>query len=221
MPAKRKKKPSRSVEERNRLVLDNMGLIRMLAIKARYRPRVAASIDEEDAIQEGVVAALRAAEHWDEGRKVKFGTYMGEAVKHEVPKAAIHTALIRLNPTLATVIDLLRSNERPRYSNSNYTNAYHLHRRANNATALQEYEEWQAPETVDSHDELERDEEIAVLNRAMDRIDPRQRYVIEQRYYHGRLLKDIGVDLDVSMERTRQIFYTGISRLREILQGLA
>lgn len=73
----RPKPPLRSIEERNALVVKNIGLVYRMVRRSRGLPVVA--VDFEEAIGRGTEALIRAAELWDEERAA-FSTYATRAI---------------------------------------------------------------------------------------------------------------------------------------------
>lgn len=70
--SKRKRPALRDQESRNALVIKNMGLVYSI-VQRRYSQLGEAMMD--DLIQVGMLGLLRAAELFDESRKIRFSTY--------------------------------------------------------------------------------------------------------------------------------------------------
>ena len=67
--------------ENNQLIIDNMGLIILIA--SRYVEK-AKGLEIDDLIQEGRIALYRAIETFDPSRKVKFSTYAYNVVQRSI-----------------------------------------------------------------------------------------------------------------------------------------
>jgi RNA polymerase sigma factor (sigma-70 family) len=84
MPNRRIQSPSlRSIEERNKLILENKALPYHIVKKLSGLEMIKA-YGEEDAAQVGFLGLIRAAEVWDENREAKFLTYAYYAVWNRV-----------------------------------------------------------------------------------------------------------------------------------------
>ena len=73
--AQPKESPKISIEERNRMVEENMGLVRWVA--QQYCERA----PFEDMVQEGALLLMRIAGKWDPLRNVKFKTYAAKCLR--------------------------------------------------------------------------------------------------------------------------------------------
>jgi RNA polymerase primary sigma factor len=79
-----------------------------------------------------------------------------------------------------------------------------------------------ASNDVKSSDDILSDKEEALLTkRTFVFLNEKQKYVIEQHYLMGRTLSNIGDELGVSRERTRQIKEESLSIIRKILKSLS
>lgn len=68
--------------ERSRLVEDNLGLVYKILNKSSYQAAIRESLhyDNEDLLQEGSMALMRAAKTYDESCGVQFSSYAWEAI---------------------------------------------------------------------------------------------------------------------------------------------
>ena len=71
----------RNIEDRNRLVKDNMGLVHACANRFRGR-----GVDYEDLVQSGCIGLLKAAEGFDESLGFMFSTYAVPAIIGEIKR---------------------------------------------------------------------------------------------------------------------------------------
>jgi RNA polymerase sigma factor (sigma-70 family) len=67
----------------------------------------------------------------------------------------------------------------------------------------------------------ERAELADSIKDALRWLDKRVQYVVIERIWGCRTLKDIGDELGITRERVRQIFEEGVSKLRPLLRGIA
>lgn len=74
----------------------------------------------------------------------------------------------------------------------------------------------------DTLDEINSQEAYEVIMHCIDNLDARHRYVLLHRLgidgYEFKTLTQIGVDLDLSRERVRQVYDQSINKLRRILK---
>lgn len=85
--------------KREKMILDNMGLVHMMVHKAMRVPHVQRSFTIEDAVQSGMVALIRAVDKFDPTRGWKFGTYACRAIWNELLSSATFEGLVRVPAT--------------------------------------------------------------------------------------------------------------------------
>lgn len=78
----RRKPTIRDVEERNKLCLENLGLIG-IAVRKLHWPMMTKVDFFDEVYSEGFLALMRAAEIWQPGRE-KFSTYAVAAIRHRI-----------------------------------------------------------------------------------------------------------------------------------------
>ena len=81
--------PEKAREARNQLVLENMGLVHMIA-----RTRFGSSMTHEDLVSEGVFGLIRAIELFDVEKKVAFSTYATYWIKQKINRGIQNKDLI-------------------------------------------------------------------------------------------------------------------------------
>lgn len=93
MPCRRK--PSlRTTEERNALVVANLGLVGCVLQRVARRYGLPSAASDDDLYQEGVLGLLRAAELYDEARGCQFSTFACNAIFDRVMKGLKRAELI-------------------------------------------------------------------------------------------------------------------------------
>lgn len=91
----------RSIEERNKLVLDNMKLVYSLVRDLRKRYYRIRQLSVEEAISAGITGLIRSAELWDSDKlaprtnqAVKFCTYAGRAICQRIYREAAERVIL-------------------------------------------------------------------------------------------------------------------------------
>lgn len=188
----------RSVEERNALVLANLGL----AYKAAYSCKACfgfVAVPLDDLIQEAILGLIRAAEIYDPA-KAKFSTYATYACRRAVQRCLAAQQLIRV-PAL--------SEREPR--------ACHLEGIALNRN-LQSLDQALAIADRAASCTVEQAEKTDQLRQAIEVLPPRYQRVLALRM-RGETLRFIGREMKLSRERIRQIQQKALKRLRKQLKG--
>ena len=87
----------RGIEERNSLVLANIGLVRMHAGNFfRASPHIKWIYSFEEAVSDGSLGLIRAAELYDESLGYAFGTYAGKWIFQAMQRGLLKSRLIRV-----------------------------------------------------------------------------------------------------------------------------
>jgi RNA polymerase sigma factor (sigma-70 family) len=201
--------PARTVEDRNRLVTDNLALVGW-AIKKWFRQASAVyGVPEEDLAQEGYIGLLRAAELWDPARGT-FATCAAQWIRQRVGRYLLGADFVRV-PVHVTGAERreLRARLAPR--------GWPVLPSGDEATLPDPGSPDPAAEAAE-RERLELGRHVA--EDLLRQLHPRPRFVVEQRLA-GRKLQDIADELQLSRERVRQIQLIAIRRLRRLARRRA
>lgn len=162
----------------------------------------------EDLEQEGALALYRAVDGFDYRRGLRFSTYAVHWLRQAFHSYLYnHCATVRIPVYLHKVMAKVRQGkDLSGLSEKVLDNARVMTTR--HTVPIDAVSDPLTPETS------ERDvtELAGLLASALDGLRPRERYLIEQRYFHGRTYRDIGEEIGVSVERVRQIIAKGLAR---------
>ena len=184
----------RSVEDRNQLVQNNLGLVGMTVNRLMKWGWIKRKLTWDEAFSAGCMGLLRASECYQEDHdtKSKFSTYAVPVIRFWVIQEAGMTLLIR--PTFASARDYkdkMRGRQLSEFTAS------------------------------PKRDSLWQWEDCEVLRDAVKRMFPREREMLTMRYGLGdevpHTLKEIGDRLNMSRERVRQLLKRAENRLREAI----
>jgi len=171
----------------------------------------------EDLEQEGALALYRAVDGFDYRRGLRFSTYAVHWLRQAFHSYLYnHCATVRIPVYLHKVMAKVRQGkDLTGLSEKVLENARAVNQR--HMVPIDSVTDPLTPETSDQDvTELSR-----LLGQALDGLRPRERYLIEQRYFHGRTYRDIGEEIGVSVERVRQIIHKGLARCQTpALEGM-
>lgn len=222
-------------EQRNRMILDNMGLVYHIAKQTRPE------LPLEDKAQEGALGLVRAIERFEPERGFKFGTYASWWIRQAIErmhgqyrrglKLPVHAlssmrsmkmatrqlhAILRRPPTLEEVA---RASGIPMKKARLLDN---LRRQPTGLEILHPFVAEQATAPWEGRrNSLEEDvalEELpGLLGELLGSLKPRERFIVARRVGLGggpMTLSQVGQVLGITRERVRQIFNKAIERLR-------
>lgn len=193
----------RGRRQRNILVEANLGLVYKIAQHCKYRKELGI----EDAIQEGMFGLIRAAELWDPAR-AKFSTY-----------AFPHIVNAMLTGYYARG-ELIR---RPLTEHENRTKKSRKIRVTSldeniPGTELPRHETIACPLPTPAAT-AERQSKLAEVKEALGELDEKSQQIVIERYLNERTLQDVGDELGITRERTRQLENKAIAQLKWLLTG--
>ena len=189
---------SRSVEERNQLVLQNRGLVGW--------------------VQDGVVSLIYAAGSYDDSLGVKFGTYAARVIWKALLRRAYQGRLIQIPEKVASAML-----QRP--VPEDYQERVAFAREASSVVSFSELmvgeeNDFQAisePACVDP----EIVEPTPAVERALACLPARERDVVRLRFWDEKTLEECGGKLGITKERVRQIQDKALRRLHCLLRPWA
>ncbi len=195
--------PKRNDKERNALFCEHCNSERDLAKwhASRFTERFPNALKIgtiDDWAQIARMSMLHAAAMWDDSKHVQFNTYASVAILRELEKVLRGGGVIRV-PV-------------------NYRKSKHIHHdQAVKASKLMQlnddftkhlqYEQADIPETED---------EVGKTHRLLNRLNPKHRRVVRERWLHGKTLEQIGKGMKITKERVRQLLFRAMERLRDI-----
>ncbi|MGM0492936.1 MAG: sigma-70 family RNA polymerase sigma factor [Armatimonadota bacterium] len=239
--------PTVDEAERERLILEHVGLVKYIV--GRVAVRLPDSVDREDLESAGIVGLIKAADRFEPGRGVKFGTYASTVIRGEVmellrsrdwaPRSVrrryreLETAIAQLRRQLGrrpTEAEICR---RLRLSAAEYQELLSL----TSSMAVSSLEEMmevdetlQVDETAlpgeptlhgeDPAEIMDREALHELLAMAVDDLPERDRVVIGLYYQDELTLREIGEVLDVTESRVCQIHTQAIARLRTSVETM-
>lgn len=189
-------------------ITEHMGLVYWIANRCKLAKAAqkGVSTTTEDLIQQGTIGLLKAAAKFDPERGVKFATYAKYWVEAYIKDYCLDQ--------MRTVRVPARAQADAWHAGTSYKQATSI----DSAFAATENSEnfldaigmYHAAE--DETPDLK--EQIEVLRSALLFLKPKERTVIEGRFFRSRTLEDIGIDLGVTRERVRQIEVIAIRKLK-------
>jgi len=227
-------------DARTRMIQANLRLVVKIA-----REYVGRGMVFEDLIGEGNLGLIRAAEEFEPRFGTRFSTYASYWIKQSIRHALINTtSTIRLpahmvgllskwrraeralcreqgqNPSFSDVAALLGLSETQKSLVARAWKARHVRLESSMApepgqwSPVEKWDQYGPPEAI-----LEADDERLTLLRRMERLDPRERTILNLRYgLEGEVpltLKEIGRRLGITREWVRKIELRAVRKLED------
>lgn len=109
-------KRSRNIDIRNKIILNNLGLI---YVAARKRTNLSTCFTFDDLVQEGVIGIIKSIERFDTNRDTSFSTYAYYWIVQQMDRAIINNGyIIRLPAYMYEKINILSTVENDYLSNN-------------------------------------------------------------------------------------------------------
>ncbi len=240
-------RPSLAADERERLILENVGLVRYIV--GRVAIRLPDSVEREDLESAGIVGLIKAADRFEPRRGVKFATYASSVIRGEVMELLrardwAPRSLRRRYRELEQVVARLqrqlgrqpREEEICRAMGVSVEEYRQLLATAASLAVASLEELMEGDETSETEEEhlpgepqswgedpaeiVDRSALQSLLARAVDQLPERDRVVIGLYYQDELTLREIGEVLDVTESRVCQIHTQAIARLRASIQEM-
>ncbi|HUS81482.1 MAG TPA: FliA/WhiG family RNA polymerase sigma factor [Armatimonadota bacterium] len=238
--------PFVSDEERERLILEHVGLVHYVV--GRVAVRLPESVEREDLESAGLMGLIKAADRFDPARGVKFATYASSVVRGEIMETlrardwaprSVRRRYRQLERAIAELqIQLKRqpTEEEIRRTLGLSEEEYRELLSATSCMAVSSLEELMEQEETLQVSEADRplepsasDDDPArivdgealkeLIAEAVDQLPERDRIVIGLYYQDELTLREIGEVLDVTESRVCQIHTQAITRLRVAVQS--
>ena len=239
--------PTVDVQERERLILEHVGLVKYVV--GRVSVRLPESVEREDLESAGIVGLIKAADRYEPGRGVKFATYASSVIRGEVmellrsrdwaPRSVrrryreLETAVGSLQqqlgrqPTEEEISDRLLLSRQEYHELLSLTSSMavsSLEEMVESDQALQ-VDETALPGEPAAHGDdpaeiVDRQALHDLIARAVDGLPQRDRIVIGLYYQDELTLREIGEVLEVTESRVCQIHTQAIARLRASVKTL-
>ncbi|RJQ27089.1 sigma-70 family RNA polymerase sigma factor [Candidatus Parcubacteria bacterium] len=211
-----------NAKDREKLIMDNTGVVGIVAKKAWGLNYVRKSLGTfEDAFQIGMVGLCKAADKFDptrlvqkgptKGKPVKFGSYAGITVWNEITRTAISNSIIALPEIIA---------KKKKNANLKYEEL------AKKALSTRYIEDVQIDprdrRSLSVPDKIHNREVFSILNEHISKLDDRQQRVIKT-YFHFPGFKgpgcDLSADLGITRQRVQQVKCEAILKLKKSLES--
>jgi RNA polymerase sigma factor (sigma-70 family) len=242
-PTKEVKAAARAYEvAANHCIKTNMGMVYQVVTRlerkgARY------GLEKDDLIQEGVTGIIRAMETFDPDRGLQFSTYAHWWVYQCVNRAISNAGIIRV-PVHARAKAEAALQEK---QDSKLVESGVSHTRDKASRKAKLYDRVRGAERVayldapmmgeglgtageatfldmlvsegpTPSDEAETLEENEALEKAMAQLTPKDRRVLQARFWKDKTLEEVGEDMGLTRERIRQIERAALEKLGRILK---
>lgn len=221
----------------NKLVLHNIRLVMLQANRHFAKARA-----RDDAIMDGTLGLIRAAEKFSHKKKVRFATYAMWWIqqslnrRHEASSRIItlpshlHRVLFKYNqvtealkseygrdPTTKEIAEEVNvTEEEIKWLNDVRQTTFSLQHtiKSSDNREIKELQDTIKASTVDFNYNLDAEITNRELAVALQELSDNARKVLELRFVHDVSLTDIAEQLNLSRERIRQIEYTSIAKLK-------
>lgn len=224
------------VDARNQIVSDNLGLI-YLVLK-RFGGR---GYDMEDLFQIGAIGLMKAAERFDPERKFAFSTYAVPMIIGEIRR------YLRDNNSIRVSRSLRDTAYKAIYARENYTKKNQKEPTINEIAAeigIPKEEIAYAMDAIQSpvslydpvyseggdalyvmdqiSDKKNKEEnwvEVISLREAMERLDDRERHIIELRFYEGKTQMEVASKIGISQAQVSRLEKNALKSMRTYLRA--
>jgi len=234
---------TRSIEERNEIILEYLPLVKFVA--GRISARLPSQVEVDDLINAGILGLIDAIEKFDESRKIKFKTYAEFRVKGAildelraldwVPRSTrqkahrLEQAYNELEGRLGRPVS---DHEVVEYLGITFDEFYDMLREAAGISLISLDElrhegdenaernllEFLAnPDELDPAELLNLDQVYRIVAEAIDNLPEKERLVVSLYYNDELTMKEIGAILEITESRVSQIHTKAILRLRSRL----
>ena len=225
------------IEARNRFIKENMGLLWDFAQK-EYEARKSRSqptLSVEALVNEGMFGMIRGMDKFDFARDVKISTYIGEWIRSLMQRANIN-----LSREIRIPVNVVMNRKRiyglieKRKEDGIFLTEEEIAEEL--GMNIDRVKRALLKQPISMHDyvgdgdtEFEHfiedtktplPDDVAIysgtrekVTSAMDKLEPRERYILEQRFYKERTLEDVGNDFNITRERVRQIQDEALEKL--------
>ena len=224
-------------EERNKLVIPHMRLVRKIAreIYRKYKPR---GVEVYDLVSEGFFGLEKAYDRFNSEVGVRFSSYASIWIKQVLLKHLSERGeIVRIPSTQLEKIKHLRY-QRARIEQENgkpptdeeleIATGYNkekirelsiyesLHSQISLDTKVFDDSEKSKliDQIVDEREYRQDNEDIEDILSITEKLDEREKYILREKYVTGKTLDEIGGELGLTKERIRQIETKSLARLR-------
>jgi RNA polymerase nonessential primary-like sigma factor len=222
-------------------IKQNMGMVYQVAARLE-RKAARYGLEKEDLIQEGTLGLQRAFETFNPDKGFSFSTYAHWWVYQCINRSISNSGLIRVpvharaaaeaemmgkaqpaEPTATPKVHKGRSRtgnlERVRSAEQILSlDATRPFSRTGGSEMEATLMDVLVAETPDPLEEFETEESRKLLTKALATLTPKERRVLEVRFWKDRTLEEVGAELDLTRERIRQIEKAALAKVEKYLE---
>ncbi len=200
------------MKERDRLILENISLVKKVASKIYYRlPK--GDIEFDDLVNVGVIGLIKAIEKYDKN-KAKFSTYAYIKIRGE-----ILDYLRSLDIVPRTVRDKIKKEppleEGKPVPLSNTAVMISIEKALSSDESLKIIDTLVSNRDTPEEEVIKEDQKEKLIN-AIQLLGEKERKVLQMLYFEEKDLKTIAQQLDISVSRVSQIKHEAIKKLKTL-----
>ncbi len=200
------------MKERDRLILENLPLVKKVASKIYYRlPK--GDIEFDDLVNVGVIGLIKAIERYDKD-KAKFSTYAYIKIRGE-----ILDYLRSLDIVPRTIRDKIKKEppieEGKPVPLSNTAVMVSIEKALSSDESLKIVDTLVSDKNTPEEEVIKEDQKEKLLE-AIELLNEKEKKVLQMLYFEEKDLKTVAQELDISVSRVSQIKHEAIKKLKNL-----